>query len=113
MEHKLANTQIAIDILSTLVLRDHSKCGAKGDGDNAHPSFRSKSNKKIKTTKSNERKFLSHQEIIDRMTEQIESEISKVCKESKLWVHPNLRHPSLSLMFLLKFTSFCMAFIWA
>ena len=49
MEHRSANIQTAFDILSILVLKDHSKCrGDKskhGEGDNAHPNFPSKSNK--------------------------------------------------------------------
>ena len=43
------NIQTAFDILSKLVLRDHSKWRANktehGKGDNAHPNFHSKSNK--------------------------------------------------------------------
>ena len=45
---------------------------------------------------NNERKILTHQEIIDRTAEQIESVLTQVCKESKLWTHPNLRRPSFS-----------------
>ena len=41
--------QIALDFLSILVLKDHSKWKANknehGEGDNARPDFRSKSNK--------------------------------------------------------------------
>ena len=32
----------------------------------------------------------------DSMAEQIQSVITQVCKESKLWIHPNLRRPSFS-----------------
>ena len=50
MEHKLTNMQTAFDILSTLVLRDYSKWTSnkdeRGEGNNAHPNFRSKSNKR-------------------------------------------------------------------
>ena len=50
MKHKFANIQTAFDILSILVSRDHSKWRSKknehGEGDNAHPNFRSKSNNK-------------------------------------------------------------------
>ena len=35
-------------------------------------------------------------EIIDRIAEKIESVITQVCKESKLWIHPNLRRPLFS-----------------
>ena len=48
--------QTALDFLSTLVLKDHSKCKANKsehrEGDNAHPNVSSKSN-------NNERKLLS------------------------------------------------------
>ena len=66
MEHKLANIQNAFDSLSTLVLRNLSKWRPK------------------------KRTWGEHPEIIDRMAEQIESVITQLCKESKLWVHPNL-----------------------
>ena len=36
---------------------------------------------------NNERKILTHQEIIDRIAEQIESVIFQVCRGSKLWIH--------------------------
>ena len=49
VEHKFENIQTAFDILSKLVLRDHSKWGANKnehkEGDNAHPNFSSKSSK--------------------------------------------------------------------
>ena len=49
MEHKFANIQTAFNLFLTLVLRDQSKCRASknehGEGYNAHPNFRSKSNK--------------------------------------------------------------------
>ena len=47
---------------------------------------------------NNERKFLTNHEIIDRTAEQIESVITQVCKESKFWIHPNLRQPSFSFL---------------
>ena len=56
---------------------------------------------------NNERKILTHHEIIDRMAEQIESVITQVLKESELWVHSNLQRPSFSLTFSFKFTYFC------
>ena len=46
-----------------------------------------------------ERKKLAYHEIIDRISEQSESVISQVCKESKLWIHPSLRWPRLSLYY--------------
>ena len=49
VERKLANIQTAFDILSTLVLRNHSKWRADktkhGEGDDVHLNFRSKRNK--------------------------------------------------------------------
>ena len=47
---------------------------------------------------NNDRKFLTNHEIIDRTAEQIESVITQVCKESKFWIHPNLRRPSFSFL---------------
>ena len=47
--------------------------------DNAHLIIRSQIN--------NERKSLTHNNIIDCIAEQIESVIFQVCKESKLWIH--------------------------
>ena len=82
--------------LVTLVLRDHSKWWAAKneheEGDSAHLNFCSNSN--------NERKILTHHEIIDCITEKIESVIAQMCKESKLWIHPNLRWPGFSLTFI-------------
>ena len=95
VEHKFANIQTQFVVLSTLVLRDYSKWreskSEHGEGDNAHPNFCSKSN--------NERNILTHHEIIDCITEKVKSVITQVCKESKLWIHPNLRWPSFSLTF--------------
>ena len=52
--------QTALDFLSTVVLKDHSKWKANknehGKGDNAHPNVRSKSN-------NNEKKNLTHHKI--------------------------------------------------
>ena len=49
MIHKFANIQTACNFLSTLVLKEHYKWRAYkseyGDGYNAHPKVRSKSNK--------------------------------------------------------------------
>ena len=59
-----------------------------------------------------ERKILTHYEIIDHMPEQTESAITQVNKESKLWVHPNLKLTSFSLNFSFKFTYICIPDIW-
>ena len=53
---------------------------------------------------NHERKILTHHEIIDR--------IVSVCKESKLWIHPNLRRPNFLFTYLSKFTYFCTVGIW-
>ena len=37
--------------------------------------------------------------IDDRIAEQTESVITQVCKESKLWIHPNLLRPSFSFTY--------------
>ena len=91
--------QTAFDILSTLVLRDYSKWTSnkdeRGEENNAHPNFHSKSNKRW------EKNF----NFIDRMTEQIESLINQVCKESDYWVYSNLQRPRSS--FFQKSIYFC------
>ena len=33
--------------------------------------------------------------------------ITQICKEPKLWIHPNLRRPSFSFTYSFKFTCFC------
>ena len=53
---------------------------------------------------NNERKILTHHEIIDRVTGQIVLVITQVCKDSKLWIHPNLRRPSNLLIHLSSLT---------
>ena len=40
---------------------------------------------------NDERKILTRHDIIDRITEKIVPVITQVCKETKLWIHPNLR----------------------
>ena len=50
---------------------------------------------------NNERKILTHHEIIDRIAEQIVLVITQV----KLWIHPNLRQPSLSFKFFIHLSS--------
>ena len=64
-----------------------------GKGDNPHPIFYPKNNK---------RKISIHHEIIDCIAEQIVS----MCKESKLWIQLNLRRPNF------KFTNLCTVDIW-
>ena len=84
MEHKFGNMQIGFDILSTLVLRDHSKWTANknehGKGDNACPSFRSKSNQKGKKNFNPSWNHWSQ----GRTNESV---ITEVCEESKLWIY--------------------------
>ena len=55
----------------------------------------------------NERKILTHHEIIDRIAQQIMLVITQVCEESKLWIHSNLRRPSFSFTYSFKFIYFC------
>ena len=50
-------------------------------------------------------------EIIDRNAEQTESVITQVCKEQKLWIHPNLQRSSFSFSYSFKFTYFCSVYI--
>ena len=57
-------------------------------------------------------KILIHHEITDDITEQIVSVIIQVCKELKLWIHPNLRRPSFSFTYSFKFNYFCIVDIW-
>ena len=71
--------------------------------DNAYPNVRSKGLKVM----NNESKTLTNHEIIDRIVEQIQSMLTQVCKESKFWIHPNLRWPSYSFTYLFTFTYFC------
>ena len=49
---------------------------------------------------------------MDCIAEQIVSVITQVCKELKLWIHPNLRRPSFSFIYSFKFTYFCIVDIW-
>ena len=55
---------------------------------------------------NNERKILTHHKITDRIAEQLESVITQVYRESKLWIHPNLRRPSFLFTYSFKFTYF-------
>ena len=61
---------------------------------------------------NNERKIPTHHEIIDCIAEKIESVITQVCKETKLWIYPNLRRPNFSFTDSFKFTYFCIVDIW-
>ena len=56
---------------------------------------------------NNERKILTHHGIIDHIAQQIVSVITQVCKESKLWIHPNLRSSNFSFTYSFKFIYFC------
>ena len=111
VEHKFANIQIVFDFLSILILRDHSKWGANKNKHGAPPHVRfclfciylliqTFALKVI----NDERKKLAHHEIIDCIAEQTESVITQVCKESKLWIHPNLRPPRFSFTYSFNFT---------
>ena len=59
---------------------------------------------------NSERKILTQYEIFDRITEQTESVITQVCKESKLWIHPSLRRPSFSFTYSFTFTYFSIVY---
>ena len=61
---------------------------------------------------NNERKILTHYEYADRIAEQIESVITQMHKQSKLWIHRNFNEPGFSLAFSFKFTYFCIVDIW-
>ena len=79
MEHQFANMQIASDFLSVHKLRDHSKWRAKktehGKGIMLIRMF-------VLRVINNERKKLTHHEIINRIVEQTASVIIQVSKES-------------------------------
>ena len=104
MEHKFANIQIAFDFLSVLKLRDHYKWRAKknehGEGIILIRTF-------VLKVINNERKKLTHHEIIDCIAEQTASVTIQVSKESKLRIHPNLRRPRFSFTYSFKFTYKC------
>ena len=46
------------------------------------------------------------------IAEKIVSVITQLCKEIKLWIHPNLRRPNSSFAYSFKFTYFCIVDIW-
>ena len=54
--------------------------------------------RKVRSKSSNERKFLIRDEIIDSTAEKTVSKITHVCKETKLWIDPNLRRPNFSFI---------------
>ena len=105
MKHKFTNIQIEFDFLSVLKLNDHSKWRAKknehGQGIMLIPTF-------VLKVINNERKRLTHHEIIDRIAEQISSVMIQVSKESKLRIHPNLQRPRFSFTYSFKFTYKCL-----
>ena len=57
---------------------------------------------------NNERKILTHHEIIDRIGEQI----VLVCKGLKLWIHPDFRRPNFSFTYSSNFIYFHIVDIW-
>ena len=56
---------------------------------------------------NNERKRLTHHEIIDRIAEQTALVMIQVSKESKLRLHPNLQRPRFAFTYPYKFTYKC------
>ena len=56
----------------------------------------------------NERKILTHYDIINSIEEKIVSVITQVYQESKLWNHSNLRRPNFSFTYSLSFLTFAM-----
>ena len=52
---------------------------------------------------NNKRKIETYHGIIDHTVEQILLE----CKETKLWIHPNLQRPNFALTYSFKFIYFC------
>ena len=101
VERKFAKIQIAFDFVSVLILRDHSKWRANkneyGDGIMLIQTF-------VLKVINNGRKKLTHHEIIDRIVEPTVSVITQACKESNLWIHPNLRQPRFSFSYSFNFT---------
>ena len=106
---KQSGTQVrkyknCIWFLSIHILRDHSKWRANknkhGEGIILIPTF-------VLKVIDDERKKLTHHEITDRIAEQTEFVITQVCKESKLWIHPNLQRPRFSFPYSFKFTYKC------
>ena len=92
MKHKFANAQIVFDFLSVLKLMDHSKWRAKK---NEHGERIMLIQTFVLKVINNERKKLTHHEIIDRIADQTASVIIQVSKELKLRIRPNLRRVAL------------------
>ena len=46
------------------------------------------------------------------IAEKIVSVVTQVCKETKLWICPNLQQPNSSFTYSFKFTYFCIVDIW-
>ena len=80
VEQKFANIQLHLIFLSVLELRDHSKWRAKK---NEHGEGIMLIQTLIIKILNNERKRLTHYEIIDRTAEQTASVIIQVSKESR------------------------------
>ena len=53
---------------------------------------------------NNERKILTHHEIIDCTADKIKSVIAQMCKETKSWNHPTLQRLNFSFTYSFKFT---------
>ena len=53
---------------------------------------------------NNERKILTHHEIIDCTADKIVSVIAQMCKKTKLWNHPTLQRLNFSFTYSFKFT---------
>ena len=104
MERKFTNIQIAFDFLSVLKLRDHSKWRAKK---NEHRQGIILIRTFVVKVIYNERKKLTHHEIINCIAEQAESVIIQVGKESKLRIHLNLRRLHFSFIYSFKFAYKC------
>ena len=60
----------------------------------------------------NERKVLTHHESIDCIAEKIVSVTTRVCNETKLWIHSNLRRPRFSFAYSYKLSYFCIIEKW-
>ena len=80
MEHNFANIKTAFDFLSTLVLKDQSKW--KANKSEQEERYIMLIRMLVLKVINNERKMLTHHEIIDRIVEQIVLLITRVCKES-------------------------------
>ena len=104
MEQKFPNIQITFDFLSALELRDHSRWRAKKkEHGEAIMLIRTFALNVI----NNERKKLTHHEIIDCIARQTTLVIIQVNKEPKLRIYPNLQRPRFSFTFSFKFTYEC------